>query len=131
MFDLGMQELIVIFLVALLVFGPKRLPELGRTLGKGISELKKAMFDVKKEVYKEMYPPIEEGKEALYSAKEMWGEGVGEGAEKAGPAEGAGEKPAEEEAEKKPAPGAGGEGPEAERAPEEAGEGEPKGEADG
>ncbi|GAB4389665.1 MAG: hypothetical protein Kow0025_16440 [Thermodesulfovibrionales bacterium] len=96
MFDLGMQELVVIFIVALLVFGPKKLPELGRTLGKGISELKKAMFDVKKEVYKEMYPPIEEGKEALYGAKEMWGEvakeaGAG-GASAEGSGEGGGEK---------------------------------------
>ena len=47
MFDLGAQELIVIFLVAFLVFGPKRLPELGRTLGKGIRELKAAMRNVK------------------------------------------------------------------------------------
>jgi sec-independent protein translocase protein TatA len=88
MFDLGMQELIVIFIVALLVFGPKRLPELGRTLGKGIAELKKAMFDVKKEVYKEMYPPIEEGKEALYRA----GLDAGKG-EAAGTPEEAGQPP--------------------------------------
>lgn len=47
MFDLGAQELIVIFIVAFLVFGPKRLPELGRTLGKGIRELKAAMRNVK------------------------------------------------------------------------------------
>jgi len=47
MFDLGAQELIVIFIVAFLVFGPKRLPELGRTLGKGIRELKNAMRNVK------------------------------------------------------------------------------------
>ncbi|RJQ56639.1 MAG: twin-arginine translocase TatA/TatE family subunit [Nitrospiraceae bacterium] len=47
MFDLGMQELIVIFIVAFLVFGPKRLPELGRTLGKGMRELKAAMRNVK------------------------------------------------------------------------------------
>ena len=53
MFDLGFQELIVIFLVALVVFGPKRLPELGRTVGKGIGELKKAMLDMKAEVEKE------------------------------------------------------------------------------
>lgn len=50
MFDLGVQELIVIFIVALLVFGPKRLPELGRTLGKGIAELKRAMHGVKEQM---------------------------------------------------------------------------------
>lgn len=47
MFDLGTQELIVIFIVAFLVFGPKKLPELGRTLGKGIRELKEAMRGVR------------------------------------------------------------------------------------
>lgn len=47
MFDLGTQELIIIFIVAFLVFGPKKLPELGRTLGKGIRELKSAMRGVK------------------------------------------------------------------------------------
>lgn len=47
MFDLGTQELILIFIVAFLVFGPKKLPELGRTLGKGIRELKAAMRGVK------------------------------------------------------------------------------------
>ncbi len=47
MFDLGTQELILIFIVAFLVFGPKKLPELGRTLGKGMRELKAAMRGVK------------------------------------------------------------------------------------
>jgi Tat protein translocase TatB subunit len=50
MFDIGFQELIVIFIVALLVFGPKRLPELGKSLGKGLAELKKAFQDVKDQV---------------------------------------------------------------------------------
>jgi len=54
MFDLGIQELIVIFVVALLVFGPKRLPELGRSLGKGLAELKKAVQDVKEQMHTEL-----------------------------------------------------------------------------
>lgn len=49
-----MQELIVIFIVALIVFGPKRLPELGRTLGKGMLELKKAMGGLKDQIDEEM-----------------------------------------------------------------------------
>jgi len=55
MFDLGIQELIVIFVVALIVFGPKRLPELGRNLGKGLGELKKAMQGVKEQMDTEMH----------------------------------------------------------------------------
>lgn len=50
MFDIGLQELIVIFTVAILVFGPKRLPELAKTLGKGLGELKGAFQDVKEQV---------------------------------------------------------------------------------
>ncbi len=54
MFDLGIQELIVIFIVALLVFGPKRLPEIGKTLGKGIAEIRKAMHSVKVQMEEEI-----------------------------------------------------------------------------
>ena len=50
MFDLGIQELVVIFIVALLVFGPKRLPEIGRTLGKAMIELRKAFQGVKSQM---------------------------------------------------------------------------------
>ena len=46
--SLGMQEIIVIFIIALIIFGPRKLPELGKTLGKGLSEFKKASNDLKK-----------------------------------------------------------------------------------
>lgn len=55
MFDIGLQELIVIFIVALLVFGPKRLPDLAKSLGKGLGELKRAFQDVKDQVETEFH----------------------------------------------------------------------------
>jgi sec-independent protein translocase protein TatA len=45
--SLGFPELILIFVVALLVFGPKKLPELGKSLGKGLREFKRATDDLK------------------------------------------------------------------------------------
>ena len=44
---LGVQEMVVIFLVALLLFGPKKLPELGRMLGKALSEFRRAKNELK------------------------------------------------------------------------------------
>src|SRR5262245_63467051 len=42
MFDIGLQELVVIFVIALLVFGPKNLPQLGPALGRAMREFRKA-----------------------------------------------------------------------------------------
>jgi len=50
MFDFGMGELVVIFAVALIVFGPDKLPEIARTIGKGLSSVKKSFDEVKGEV---------------------------------------------------------------------------------
>ena len=45
--QLGLQEIIIIFVIALIVFGPKKLPELGKSLGKGLREFKRATEDLK------------------------------------------------------------------------------------
>ena len=45
--SLGMQEIIVIFVLALIIFGPRKLPELGKSLGRGMAEFKKASNELK------------------------------------------------------------------------------------
>lgn len=44
---IGVQEMIAIFVIALILFGPKKLPELGRTLGKALSEFRRAKNELK------------------------------------------------------------------------------------
>ena len=65
MFGLGMQELIVIFVIALIIFGPRKLPELGRSLGRGIAQFKRATQDVKESIETE----IQETEQAVEKAK--------------------------------------------------------------
>jgi len=64
MLDLGTQELIVIFIVAFLVFGPKKMPELARTLGKGLKQLKSAMHGITESLEEAESDIREEVKEA-------------------------------------------------------------------
>ena len=45
--SIGMPELIIIFVIALIIFGPRKLPELGRSLGKSISEFKRASTELR------------------------------------------------------------------------------------
>lgn len=52
--NIGMPELIVIFVIALIVFGPKKLPELGKTLGKGLAEFRKASNDLRSTIEEEV-----------------------------------------------------------------------------
>ena len=52
--SVGAPELILIFVVALLVFGPKRLPELGRAVGRALNEFRRATSDLKSTLEREM-----------------------------------------------------------------------------
>jgi sec-independent protein translocase protein TatA len=48
--NIGFQEILVIFLIVLLLFGAKRIPEVARSLGKGIREFRDSMKDIEKNV---------------------------------------------------------------------------------
>ena len=52
--SLGVPELLLIFAVILIVFGPRRIPEIGRTLGKALAEFRKATDDLKGTIEREV-----------------------------------------------------------------------------
>jgi Tat protein translocase TatB subunit len=60
MFGIGTQELILIFLVAFIFLGPKKLPEIARSLGKAVREFRKASSELREEVEKEIEDTKEE-----------------------------------------------------------------------
>ena len=81
---IGMQELIIIFVIALIVFGPRKLPQLGKSLGKSIAEFKRASNELRstleqeirvEETRKEIMDPIEtlsnEAKQAVKQATDL------------------------------------------------------------
>ena len=53
--SIGMPELVIIFVVALVIFGPRKLPELGRSLGKSLSEFKRASNDLRSTLEEEIH----------------------------------------------------------------------------
>ena len=61
---IGGQEMIIIFILALVLFGPKKLPELGRTIGKALTEFRRASSDLKASFEREMHN-LERETEAL------------------------------------------------------------------
>src|SRR5438270_4571370 len=68
--QLGFSEMLLIFIVALLVFGPKKLPELGKSLGKGIREFKKATEELKsswEDQVKDIATPLNEVKKDIHN----------------------------------------------------------------
>ena len=80
---IGMQELIIIFVIALIVFGPRKLPHLGKSLGRSIAEFKRASNELRntledeirvEETKKEIMEPIEtlskEAREIVSAATE-------------------------------------------------------------
>ena len=60
--SIGMPELIIIFVIALIIFGPRKLPELGKSLGRSLNEFKKASNDLQNTLEQEI--KLEEQKEA-------------------------------------------------------------------
>jgi sec-independent protein translocase protein TatA len=85
---LGIPEVIAIFIVALVVFGPKKLPELGKSLGKGLREFNKAKNELKatwdeqlreaerqlQETKETVHQPVREAIAAVNSTNETTGE---------------------------------------------------------
>src|ERR1044072_7199865 len=68
---LGMQEMVFIFILALLLFGPKKLPELGRTIGKAMTEFRRASTELKATFDREMQS-LEKENESLKEVTQQY-----------------------------------------------------------
>ena len=53
--SLGIQEILLILVLALLIFGPRKLPEIGRTLGKSLGEFRRATNELKRSIEQEVH----------------------------------------------------------------------------
>ncbi len=66
--SIGLPELLLIFIIALLLFGPRKLPEIGRTLGKAMNEFKRATNDLQRSLEEEIQ--VDELKKARREVEE-------------------------------------------------------------
>jgi sec-independent protein translocase protein TatA len=60
--NIGPTELIIVLVIALIVIGPKRLPEVGKSLGKGMREFKDSLSGDRREDEEEAAPPLQRAK---------------------------------------------------------------------
>ncbi len=67
--NFGLQELILLLVIVLIIFGPKNLPKIGQALGKSIKEFRKASRDIKKEFEDEEEEDDEEQREYYTETK--------------------------------------------------------------
>jgi len=74
MFGIGMPELIVILVLALIVIGPQKLPDMARSLGKGLAEFKRASNDLRRNLEEETRVAEENAQAAKEDAAQATGE---------------------------------------------------------
>ena len=67
--DLSFEEIFVIFLAIVILFGPKKIPQIARELGQGLRKMRGAVDDIKQEIMKETDEPISEIRDEIEKAK--------------------------------------------------------------
>jgi sec-independent protein translocase protein TatB len=102
MFGIGLPELIVILAIALIVVGPKKLPELAKALGRGIAEFRRATTDLKESL--EANSAISEVKQTITEAKATLADVLGVEASTATPTDANPPQPAQPGAPPNPTP---------------------------
>ncbi|MBP7173303.1 MAG: twin-arginine translocase TatA/TatE family subunit [Cloacibacterium sp.] len=67
--DLSFGEILVVVLVIIILFGPKKIPEIARGLGQGVRKMRGAMDEIKQEIMKEADNPVSEIKKEIEKVK--------------------------------------------------------------